>query len=126
MRIGEEAMWTPLHRLSSGPVSNGRAAALSGGSSGLGEQHQDCGADIASQENGDQGGGERKAMLQREELGCISGATAKHGHGLIPSCDRLPFRSTPRLLLWCSAGCALAHMRRKAKTFDDDLLLRSR
>src|SRR5829696_979602 len=40
-------------RFGSGPVSDGRAAALSGGSSGLGEQHQDCGADIASQEDGD-------------------------------------------------------------------------
>src|SRR3954451_3558236 len=109
LRIGEEAMSTPLHRLSSGPGSDGRAAALLKVGSGLGEQHHDRGADVAGQEDTEQRRGERKAVLEREHLGGVGGAK-ELGHSRVPSCDRLPFRSVVRLVLWCSAGCALAHL----------------
>ena len=40
----------------------------------LRDQHQDRGADIASHEDADEGGGERKAVLERKDLGGIGGA----------------------------------------------------
>ena len=49
----------------------------------LRDQHQDRGADIASHEDADEGGGERKAVLERKDLGGIGGAE-KLCHGRFP------------------------------------------
>src|SRR5215217_3105031 len=75
----------------------------------LGDQHENRGADVASHEEAEQRRGERKAVLEGEDLGGVGGAE-QLGHGPIPSFDRLPFRSGLRLLPRVPSRCVLAHM----------------
>src|SRR5215203_4873573 len=79
-RAGEGAMST-LFIVSAAALSAMAGPLRCGRGLSLPYEHEDRGADVRNQEKADERGGERKTVFEREQFGCIGGATAEHCHG---------------------------------------------
>src|SRR5215207_4909486 len=74
-------------------------------------EHEDRGADVRNQEKADERGGERKTVFEREQFGCIGGATAEHchGHPLFVGIGFPPKSGRDRVSSWMAGECARPH-----------------